>query len=94
MDNEVLNKIIAQTSALERVVTLLLSDRLQRLPESDLLTLRLALDPDNLKPPTTSNLSDADDFAGRTLEYQRVVKRIVDAAQEIAKISGDRRDLG
>jgi hypothetical protein len=92
MDNEVLNKLIAQASAIERVVALLLSDSLKKLSEPDRMTFENALSPEGMKtlrPPRASNISDADDFAGRTIEYQRVVARILRAAQEIAGLEED-----
>jgi hypothetical protein len=85
MDHELLNKMIAQLSALERIATILLSERLKDLPLGDRLSLEEIVT-GKLTPPQTENLSLADDWAGRTLEYDRVIARILSVAQEIATL--------
>ena len=68
---------------MERVVTLLLSEELKRLDMNDFLTLQALLSPAT-KPPVAPNIDVADDWAGRTIEFERVLTRILDAALEIA----------
>jgi hypothetical protein len=85
MDNEIANTLIARTAALERIVTLLLADQLNRLPAEEAVALQTVV-AGTFSPPKTSDLSAADDFAGRTIAFQEAIARILRAAQEIADV--------
>jgi hypothetical protein len=85
MDNELLNKITAQLSAHERILTILLSERLKDLPLEDQSSLEEIVT-GKINPPQTRDLSLADDWAGRTIEYEHVIARILSIAQEIATL--------
>lgn len=89
MDDHTLNNLVAQISAVERVVTLLLAEALKSLPMEDAGTLEMALSP-KMTPPPAPDINTADHWAGRTIEYERVVARILKAAQEIADVLGGR----
>jgi hypothetical protein len=89
VDDHTLNSLIAQISAVERVVTLLLADALHKLPLGEAEELRTHLDA-KLAPPRTDDLSTADHWAGRTIEHERVLARILGAAQEIATLRSAR----
>jgi hypothetical protein len=89
MEEEVIGSLAAQLSGIERVVTLLLSEHLKRLSESDAIVLLAALNPTNVTPPQTDDLDLADHLAGRTIMYRHVVQRIANAAQEIANLKAD-----
>ena len=89
MIEEMLHTIVATQVAHERVLTLLLSDRLKRLSPSDAMVLTAALDPSSVTPPPTDNIGLADDLAGRTVVYREVVNRVLKAAQEIANLKAE-----
>ena len=83
MDNDALDRLTAQISAVERVVVMLLSDALKRLPPEEAYVLESVLKPE-LHPANVSDINTADYSAGRTLEYENFSARMLAAAHEIA----------
>ena len=83
MDNDALDNLTSHISAVERVVVMLLSDALKRLPPEEAYVLESVLKP----KPQLLNIPDintADRCAGRTCEYDNILARMLAAAHEIA----------
>lgn len=85
--NEEMNLLVAKIAAHERILTLLLSDRLKRLSEGDQIDLKAAIAPDGVTPPASDDIGMADDMAGRTIVYRDTVTKILRSAQEIADLT-------
>lgn len=83
MHNENLNKIAGHAAAMERIVTLLLSDALVNLSPADQASLKKAIKQE-FPLPRTGDLGLADDWAGRSVHYERVISRVLGVAEEIA----------
>jgi hypothetical protein len=86
MDNETVNVLMARTSALERVVILLLAGELKRLPQEESEALAGIVTGAIAPPPRTTDLGVADDLAGRRIAFEETVLRILRDAREIADV--------
>ena len=83
MDNDALDKLTTHIAAMERVIVMLLSDALKRLPPEEAYVLESVLTP---KPQLlkVANINTDDRCAGRTSEYENFLARMLAAAHEIA----------